>query len=36
MTVNVATFSSNNQFMAVYWGIVYQNKKFATIYSLKK
>ncbi len=36
MSVSVPTFSSNNQFMAVYWRIVFQNKKFATKYSLKK
>jgi hypothetical protein len=36
MSVTVATFSFNNQFMAVYWRIVFQNKKFETKYSLKK
>jgi len=36
MSVSVATFSSNNQFMAIYWRIVFQNKKFATKYSFKK
>jgi hypothetical protein len=25
--MSVATFSSNNQFMAVYWRIVFQNKR---------
>jgi hypothetical protein len=36
MSVSVATFSSNNQFMAAYWQIVFHNKKFATNILLKR